>query len=115
MTIYKPAVEKKISTIIEKLDLEPELVAPSRALYKSASRTAGIVMSRIRDDSLVLACVYITMRLCSKRPVNQDVFSYHFGISTATLRKTYKLVASAMDMDRQKIVSREANVGVSRS
>lgn len=112
MTVYKPAVEDMIREIIAKLMLEPELVAPTIDLYKKAVQTAYLAMTKIRDTSMALACAYITMRLYSKNPVNQDVFSYHYKVSSATIRKTYSLICRVMDIDRKKIVGEKAHLDV---
>lgn len=104
MTIYKQEVEDKIRDIVGKLELEDGLVSPSIDLYRKAVGTAYIAMTKIRDISMALASVYITMRLYSDKPVTQDVFSYHYKVSTATLRKTYGIICNVLNIDRTKIV-----------
>jgi len=110
MTVYKPEVEGQIKDIIERLELEPELITSTIDLYKKSVNTAYLAVTKVRDLSMALACVYITMRLYSKRPVTQDVFSYHYKVSTATLRKTYGLICRVMNIDRTKIVGDKARM-----
>jgi len=110
MTIYKPEVEQKIKEVIKRLELEPELIPPTIDLYQKSVKTAYIAMTKIRDISMALACVYITMRLYSQKPVTQDVFSYHYKLSSATLRKTYGIICSVMNIDRAKIVGEKARM-----
>lgn len=110
MSIYKPEVEEQIKGIINKLSLEPSLIPLTIDLYKKAVGSTYITLTRIRDLSLALACTYITMRMYSKRPVTQDVFSYHYKVSTATIRKTYGIICMVMNIDRSKIVGEKARM-----
>jgi transcription initiation factor TFIIIB Brf1 subunit/transcription initiation factor TFIIB len=110
MTIHKPEVEEKIKEIITKLELEEALIPPTIDLYRKAVGTAYIAMTKIRDISMALASVYITMRLYSTKPVTQDVFSYHYKVSTATLRKTYGIICNVLNIDRIKIVGERTNM-----
>jgi transcription initiation factor TFIIIB Brf1 subunit/transcription initiation factor TFIIB len=110
MTIHKPEVEEKIKEIIAKLELEPALIPPTIDLYRKAVGTAYVAMTKIRDISMALASVYITMRLYSTKPVTQDVFSYHYKVSTATLRKTYGIICNVLNIDRTKIVGERTNM-----
>ena len=110
MTIYKPEVEEKIKEIIKKLELEPALIPPTIDLYRKAVGTAYIALTKIRDISMALALVYITMRLYSTNPVTQDVFSYHYKVSTATLRKTYGIICKVLNIDRVKIVGERTSM-----
>jgi transcription initiation factor TFIIIB Brf1 subunit/transcription initiation factor TFIIB len=110
MTIHKPEVEEKIKEIIKKLELEEALIPPTIDLYRKAVGTAYVAMTKIRDISMALASVYITMRLYSTKPVTQDVFSYHYKVSTATLRKTYGIICNVLNIDRTKIVGERTNM-----
>jgi transcription initiation factor TFIIIB Brf1 subunit/transcription initiation factor TFIIB len=110
MTVYKPAVEDMIREIIGKLELEPELIPLTIDLYKKAVNTAYFAVTKIRHMSMALASVYITMRLYSKKPVTQEVFAYHYKVSTATIRKTYSLICRVMNLDRTKIVGEKARI-----
>jgi transcription initiation factor TFIIIB Brf1 subunit/transcription initiation factor TFIIB len=110
MTIHKPEVEEKIKEIILKLELEEALIPPTIDLYRKAVGTAYVAMTKIRDISMALASVYITMRLYSTNPVTQDVFSYHYKVSTATLRKTYGIICNVLNIDRTKIVGERTNM-----
>lgn len=110
MTVYKPEVDELIKAVIGKLELEPALIPLTIDLYKKSVNSAYIGITKIRDLSMALACVYVSMKLYSKRPLTQDVFSYHYKISTATLRKTYSLICKVMGIDRVRIVG-EKSIG----
>jgi hypothetical protein len=57
---------------------------------------------------MALACVYITMKLYSAKSITQDVFTYHFKTSSATIRKTYSSICEVMDIDRSQIMGNKS-------
>jgi transcription initiation factor TFIIIB Brf1 subunit/transcription initiation factor TFIIB len=109
MKMRNAEVLQTIKSIVKKLELEPEVAHSAIHFYDGALRSPKISGSRFRDLSIAVACVYIAMRLTSKKPVTQDVFSYHYKISTATLRKTYKLICNVLGLDRHNIVGQHAD------
>jgi len=111
MTIENQAVEGLIAKIVTKLKLERELIDPSFELYKRAVNSSYIAMTRIRDMSMALACVYIIMRQQSKKPIRQEAFSWNFNTSTATIRKTYVIICRVLNIDRKTIVGDKVNNG----
>lgn len=109
MTVENKSAEALITKIVNKVKLEPELIGPSVELYKRAVNSSFIAMSRIKDMSIMLACVYIVMRQLSKKPVIQEALAWNFKTSTATIRKTYTIICRVLSLERKSISGRAAN------
>lgn len=95
-----------ITKSAKKLNLQNDITDHATRMYEKAVTHPAIKKTRIKDSNVALACLYIANRLYSKQPHDQNVFVYKFTISFATLRKCYIKICDALNIDRDKIVSK---------
>lgn len=94
-----------IRNAVSKLRLDDAVCRKALNIYQESSNHPDLTPTRIKDENLAIASVYIANRLVSDHPLEQNIFIYKFNISFATLRKCYIRICDALKIDRDMIVS----------
>lgn len=88
----------------KRLELNSTISAKAIQLFNKASEHDLLTSTRIKDENIALASIYVAARL-EDDPLEQDEITFNFNISPATLRKVYILICQALNIPREKIVS----------
>ena len=88
----------------KKLNLSTTTTREAIKIYNEVSSNPEFADTRIRDESIAIASVYVANRLHQPKPLEQTVFIYRLPISFATLRKCYIHICSILDISRERIV-----------
>lgn len=103
MTSFDALTVDRIRTIADDLQMEPIVAENAIKLYNDATSCVEMNNLRIRQNSLAVACVWVSMRLHSNKRIRQDDFAYCFDVTTMTIRKVSKTLCSVLNIDSAKL------------
>lgn len=104
MVIVMDNPNEYIRKSAKKLNLNRKAANRALSIYKKAISHPRIDKTRIRDENIAVASLYIAARLTNSENANQNIFVYKLNISFATLRKCYIRVCDVLKIPREDIV-----------